>query len=186
MTEIRCDDVLQSSHLSQRQKKVANGKLFEMFLEADKVFEEYNFPCTLAVLAEGIIHCPEWTEYIKKNQHRYTIELHGYYHHHFARLSEEDGEKDLKRAIDTIEKTFDTKVTTWYVPFGRKSMPGWGKEVCQRLGIKLDVPIRKTLPEFWFRDKTIPQVNFHYWDKGQVNNIKKIIQLCRQQEKLES
>jgi peptidoglycan/xylan/chitin deacetylase (PgdA/CDA1 family) len=175
---IRCDDVLQFTHLSQRQKKVANGKLFEMFLEADKIFEEYNYPCTLAVLGEGIKHCPEWVEHIKKNQHRYKIELHGYSHHHFAQLSEEQGEEDLRKALDLIEKTFDTKITTWYVPFGRKSMPEWGGAVCERLGIKLDIPIRKTLPLFWFKDKTIPQINWHYWDKKQVNQVKEIIKLC--------
>lgn len=177
--EIRCDDVLQSNHLSQRQKKVANGRLFEMFLEADKIFEKYNYPCTLAILAEGIKHCPEWTEYIKKNQRRYKIELHGYCHNHFAQLPEETGEEYLRKAKELIEKTFNIKITTWYVPFGRKSMPEWGEEVCQRLGIKLDIPIRKTLPEFWFKDRTIPQTNFHYWDLGQVNTIKKILQeLC--------
>lgn len=180
--EIRNDDVLQSSHLSQRQKFFANGKLFEMFLEADKVFEEYNYPCTLAVLAEGIKHCPEWVEYIKKNQHRYKIELHGYSHNHFAQLSEENGKEDLTKAIDLIEKTFDTEITTWYVPFGRKSMPEWGGAVCQRLGIKLDIPTRKTLPVFWLKDKTIPQCNFHYWDFGQVSQIKEIIKICRQNE----
>lgn len=180
--EIRNDDVLQTAHLSQQQKKVANGKLFEMFLEADKVFEEYNFPQTLAVLAEGIIHCPEWAEYIKKNQHRYKIELHGYSHLHFGQLSAEEGEKNLKKGLDIIENEFDTKITTWYVPFGRKSMPEWGEEVCKKLGIKLDIPVRKTLPKFWFKDKTIPQVNYHYWDKGQVNLVKKIIQEVCQKE----
>ena len=175
MPEIRNDDVLQSNHLSQRQKRIAYGKLFELFLEADKVFEEYDYPCTLAVLAEGIKHCPEWVEYIKKNQHRYKIELHGYAHHHFGKLSKEAGEKDLKDAIELIEETFNIKITTWYVPFGRKSMPEWGEEVCQNLGIKLDIPTRKCLPEYWLKDKTIPQCNFHYWDKGQVNKIKEII-----------
>lgn len=173
--ELRNDDVLQTLRLSQNQKRVAGDKLFEMFLEADKVFEKYNYPCTLAVLAEGIINCPEWVEHIKKNKHRYVIELHGYYHHHFGRLSEEEGEKDLKEAIDLIEKTFDTKVTTWYVPFGRKSMPEWGGAVCERLGIKLDIPTRKVLPFFWFKDKTIPQVNFHYWDKHQVKLVEEIL-----------
>ena len=173
--EIRNDDVLQSTHLSQRQKRVAYNQLFEMFLEADRVFEKYNYPCTLAILAEGIKHCPKWVEHIKKNQHRYKIELHGYSHHHFARLSKENGEEDLRKAIELIEKTFNIRITTWYVPFGRKSMPEWGEDVCQRLGIKLDVPTRKCLPSFWFKDKTIPQINFHYWDKGQVNQVEEII-----------
>lgn len=175
--EIRNDDVLQVTHLSQRQKRVANGRLFEMFLEADKVFEKYNYPCTLAVLGEGIKHCPEWVDHIKKNIHRYKIELHGYVHNHFAQLTEEQGEEDLKKALDLIEKTFNTKVTTWYVPFGRKSMPEWGGAVCERLGIKLDIPTRKCLPVFWLKDKTIPQVNFHYWDLQQCNQIEEILKI---------
>ena len=180
--ELRNDDVLQSTHLSQRQKYLANGKLFEMFLEADKVFEEYNYPCTLAVLAEGIKHSPEWVEHIKKNQHRYKIELHGYYHHHFGRLTEEQGYEDLSKAMKLIEETFGVRPTTWYVPFGRKSMPEWGERVCQRLGIKLDVPTRKTLPRFWFRDINLKQVNFHFWCADQVELIKEIIDICKKSQ----
>ena len=178
--EIRADDILQVSHLSHNQKVVLKGTMFDMFLEADKVFGDY--PCTLAITAEGIESCPEWVEHIKKNLYRYKIELHGYYHHHFGRLTEEQGYEDLNKAMKLIEETFGVRPTTWYVPFGRKSMPEWGERVCQRLGIKLDVPTRKTLPRFWFRDINLKQVNFHFWCADQVELIKEIIDICKKSQ----
>ena len=80
-------------------------------------------------------------------------------------------------------KVFNNKRTTWYVPFGRKSMPDWGGQVCQGLGIKFDIPVRKCLPNFWFKDTTIPQVNFHYWSVDQVNQVREIIEICKKEEK---
>ena len=53
--EIRMDDVLQVSGITEHQRKEMGAKsLYELFLEADKVLEYYRYPCTLAICAEGI------------------------------------------------------------------------------------------------------------------------------------
>lgn len=172
--KIRNDDVLQTKSASKSQRKALIEKsFFEWFLEADKIFEEYNYPCTLVVLAEGIDKEKEWVEYIKKNIHRYKIELHGYSHSKYVRMNKEQGKKDLAKAIKKIEDTFKCKITTWYVPFGRKNVPNWGEQVCKELGIKIDIPIEKTLPYFY--RKGIRNINFHFWDLKQINQIDNII-----------
>ena len=94
--------------------------LFEAFLEADQVFKKYNYPCTLAVLAEGIDSEPMWVDHIKRNLHRYTIELHGNRHVNYKAMPRQEFIDEMKEAIDKIENTFGNKLTTFYPPWGRK------------------------------------------------------------------
>ena len=177
---IRNDDVLQIGGASHHQRKAFKIKTpFEWFLEADEVFKEYQYPCTLAILSEGIKEYPEWVKYIIKNQHRYTIELHGSSHLWYNQMTAEEGYNDLERAIEDIENTFHVKVTTWYVPFGRKNIPDWGHKVCKELGIKMDVPTFKCLPNN-YKQAGRKQINFHYWCQSQNSKIKRIIkELCK-------
>lgn len=180
--EIRNDDVLQI-HLnpySKAQRRALREKsFFDWFLEADKIFEEYNYPCTLAVLSEGIDIYPEWVQYIKDNLSRYKIELHGSCHQPYSKLDEKTGEKDLSQAIEKIEKTFNIKITTWYVPLGRKFIPEWGERVCERMGIKCDIPTMKILPFTWKMKPLRTHINFHYWYKDQVEQINQIVkEIC--------
>ncbi len=181
MTEIRNDDVLQAGNFSKDQVNKFSRKMpFLYFLEADEVFRKYNYPCTLAVLAEGIDKNWNWVDYIKRNQHRYKIELHGSSHLWYSKMTEESGYNDLKQAKEKIENTFGIKITTWYVPFGRNNIPEWGDRVCERLGIKMDRPIMKQLPYFWDKLPEGVQCNFHYWDKKQVKQIESIIKsICK-------
>lgn len=172
LIELRNDDILQigngSTHHGYRLRvKTA----WEWFLEADKVFEEYNYPCTLVVLSEGIDHYPEWVEHIKKNQHRYKIELHGSSHHYYQDMTSEEALKDLRQAKERIEQEFNTKVTTWYVPYGRKKFPVWGKEVCKKLGINFDVV---EVDNYHYK--------FHYWHKKQVEKAHNFIRCQAIQE----
>lgn len=170
--EIRNDDVLQvdagSTHHGYRLR---DKTPFEWFLWADSVFEEYNYPCILAVLSEGIDYYPKWVKHIKKHQHRYKIELHGSSHHQYKHFTAKEALEDLRQAKDKIEQEFNVKITTWYVPYSykeRKGFPNWGKEVCDELGIEFDVTEKKKL-----------QYPFHYWHKEQVEKIHKIIR-CHQ------
>lgn len=183
--EIRCDDVLQTSLFSGPQKRYFGIKPpFEWFKEADQLFEQYNYPCTLAVLAEGIDKCSDWVDYIKKNQNRYKIELHGSAHLKYGRF--ETGKElfnNLKEAIDKIETTFETEITTWYVPWGRK---GWNKhseDVCRSLGITLGIPQQKINPKRWLigynKEEKPPffHINFHYWYLLEIGHIKQVLKL---------
>ena len=159
--EFRNDDVLQVGcsslhHVCRLRCKTA----WEWFLEADKVFEEYNYPCTLVILSEGIDYYPEWVEYIKKHQYRYNIELHGSSHRYYENMTAEEGYKDLLKAKEKIEKEFNVKITTWYIPYGKRHFPKWGEEVCKKLGINFDVVGRE-----------LKQHKFHYWHKEQVEKV---------------
>ena len=170
MFELRDDDILEigfgSAHHAYRLR-VKNA--WEWFKEADKVFEEYNYPCTLAVLSEGIDYWKEWVEHIKRNLHRYKIELHGSKHHYYDNMSMEEGLGDLKKARDLLEKEFKTPITTWYVPYGKRHYPKWGEEVCDKLGLNFDATKN---PNRIF--------NFHYWHKEQVEEINEMVKnLCR-------
>ena len=167
MSELRMDDVLQvnpgSAHHCYRLR---NKTPWEWFLEADSVFEEYDYPCILTLLSEGIDHYPKWVKHIKKHQHRYKIELHGSFHHQYKQFTAEKALKDLRGAKDKIEKEFNIKVTTCYVPYSykkRKGFPDWGQEVCDKLGIEFDVTKKER------------QFIFHYWHKEQVEKAHKIV-----------
>ena len=165
MLELRNDDVLQigagSAHhgYSLREKTP-----FEWFLWADSVFGEYNFPCTLSVLSEGIDHYPEWVEHIKKNKHRYKIELHGSSHHRYNSMTAKEGFNDLKKAKEKIENTFGVKIENWVVPYGKRNLPDWAEDICKKLGIGLMITRGN-------RDWLV----FHYWHKGQVEKAHKFI-----------
>ena len=184
--EIRNDDVLQSQKFSKSQRiRFEQHTPFEHFLIADKPFEKYNYPCILAVLSEGIDNNPEWVEYIIKNRYRYKIELHGSLHYNYSDFSKRDLAKDLSRAINKIENTFNTKITTWYLPYGRKSKNVYGEEVCRELGIKYDVPLGKIDAKPWLKKHhkhgkaPFNHINFHYWHEDQRRHIEAVIKTVR-------
>ena len=181
---IRADDVLQTSLFTKTQRVALQDKsMFEWFLDIDKEFEKYNYPMILAVLSEGIDTEHEWVEHIKKNKHRYIIELHGGQHLKYGRLSREDLFNDLYWSKLKIEKAFNVKVSTWYVPFGRKGRNAYAEEVCKALEINLGIPDRKVDAKLWFNDKALEHVNFHYWREDQNNHVKEILkQLCQKEK----
>lgn len=168
--ELRNDDVLQVGFGSAHQAyRLREKTAWEWFKEADKPFAKYNYPCTLVTLSDGIEYWPEWVEYIKKNLHRYKIELHGSGHHYYKQMTKEAALADLRIAKDKLENEFQVKVTTWYVPYGSRRYPEWGEEVCKELGINFDVVGRDT-----------HQHTFHYWHQEQIDKVKKIIEeICQ-------
>ena len=188
---LRNDDVLQSQRITHHQSNMLEGKsLFELFLECDKIFEEFNYPCTLLILSEGIDVYPEWVEHIKKNLHRYKLELHGSLHYNYRNLSREQVKKELTEAKEKIEKTFGIKLTTWYMPFGRKGKHPDGDAICKELGLLEEKQVGKIDIRFWVNHYTkygtskFPMANFHYWDENQRKQVRKILTLWQvQQEK---
>ena len=165
---LRNDDVLMLTTTTKHQVAAQKKKsFFEWFVESDKIFEEYDCPSVLAVLAEGIDVYPEWVKYIKERQHRFRIELHGYTHLWYHRLSSEDGYRTLKYAKDKIEDTFGVHVSTWYIPFCGKSWSvSWRREVCERLGVRFDV-----LDDL----DTVYQHRYHYWNPLEVEKVKGMV-----------
>lgn len=191
--QIRNDDILQATLWTKQGRKYLiqyreGGKTpFELFLEADKPFEQYQHPCILAVLSEGIEVYSEWVDYIKKNKHRYQIELHGSKHFYYCDMSEQEGEKELKMAKEKIEDTFETKISTWYITFGKRKAPEWGQRVCDRLGIIYDYPMTKRDAELWLKNYYMKSglypfnhINFHYWHPAQRQDIAEVIKILNE------
>lgn len=178
--EIRADDVLQVKPVSKYQKRALQEKSFyEWFMEADLVFSRFEYPCILAVLSEGIDVEPHWVDYIQRNQHRYIIELHGLDHRNYSRCSEKELYNLLREARDKIQLTFGVKVTTWYVPFGRKGKNPYGEKVCKKLGIKQYIPDGKVDAKLWLKNRSMPHINFHFWKRSQINDINEIVHQLR-------
>lgn len=182
--EIRCDDVLQRwLWTDQSAKHLKKATPFELFLEADKVFEKYQYPCTLAVITDGILIHKEWVEHIKKNIHRYNIELHGSSHYYYIDLSEKEGELELRHAKEKLENTFGQEITTWYVPFSRKKAPEWAERVCKKLGLKYPVVRTKIDSYIWIEKykrlghSPFSHVNFHYWHPGQREQTNELVKI---------
>lgn len=177
--EIRNDDVLQISGFSEHQLKcIGNKTLFELFKEADEPFKKSGYPCTLAICARGIEEYPEWVKYIKENQKRFRIELHCWEHKNYVKLSPIKIMFELKYAKQKIEETFGVKVNIWYPPKGRKGEPVNKDKLCEEIGLKCYQQFGKVDAKLWFKNnKKYPHVNFHYWHKGQVDVVKRIIKL---------
>ena len=172
---IRNDDVLQSSMFTPHQRDDIHGRdLFQLFLEADRHFGDY--PQTLAVVSEGIEVFPEWTEHIKKNKHRYDIQLHGERHYNYKHLPIEEAVASLKRAKEKIGEAFGTNVTVWYPPYGRRGTPKDMEEICERVGVAPYFQAGKVDAKLWFRSpKKYPHINFHFWNDKQVRTIRDIL-----------
>ena len=89
---------------------------------------------------------------------------------------------DLQRAKKLIEDTFYVRVTTWYPPFGRKGEHVEGRDVCEKLGLEHYEQVGKVDAKFWFKDPEMyPHVNFHYWNDGQVETVKKLLCLLHEE-----
>lgn len=176
--EIRNDDVLQTMKTTTAHQRadLRHRSLMETFIEADRPFATYNYPCTLAVLAEGLISEGEWVYFIKKNIDRYKIELHGFEHKNYSSMSEGLLWKELSVAKARIEDVFNVRITTWYPPFGRKGENPHGPAVCERLGMEQYKQVGKVDAKLWLKNPDkYPHVNFHYWNDAQVKTVSQII-----------
>ena len=173
MILFRNDDILQVEVFSAKQQKRLNpSTAFESFLACDEIFEKYKYPQILVVLSEGIKYYTKWVKHIKKNQWRYRIELHGSKHYYYEKFTAKEGLKDLNEARNRLEQEFRCKITTWYTPYGGKHYPSWGEKVCKKLGLAYN-NVKNDFP---------PKC-FHYWHKGQVEDIKRIIEEDVQRQK---
>lgn len=180
--EIRNDDILQVTGVTHAQARDMDGRsLFECFLEADKIFEEYQYSCTLAVLSEGIVLYRGWVKHIKRNIKRYKIELHGREHCNYSSFSKEKLLINLGYAKERIENTFNIHITTWYPPKGRKGENPYMDDVCRELGMVAYHQHGKVDAKFWLKEYKknnrwlFPHMNFHYWNRGQVQTVNEVI-----------
>lgn len=68
----------------------------------------------------GLIGFPEAVEYMQEevDQGRMRVEIHGYEHIDYGKVSIQRARDDLRRMQDYIVMTFGTEPTTWYTPWG--------------------------------------------------------------------
>ena len=121
-------------------------------------------------------------QYIKDNITRYRIELHGREHIYYSELSHQELLDDLFWAKRRIETEFQTKITTWYVPFGRKGRNPHAEDVCKLLGLKLYIPDGKVDAKLWFSNKSMLHVNAHFWRADQINHVNNILKEIYEQK----
>lgn len=164
--EIRIDDVLLLGNLTGSMKNcLRHNTFFGHFKMMDKILEDNNLHAILTLMAEGIPYYPEWVQYIKERQHRYTIEMHGFSHDYYKGMSEEDAYRSLLTAKWMIEKEFGVKVSRWYVPFGRQYFPEWDYiKLCDRLGVK-----------FHTKGGTTRHFYFHYWNSRDRLRLQRLL-----------
>ena len=104
-------------------------------------------------------------------------------------MTKERLREELSIAKDRIEQTFETKVSTWYLPFGRRGENVYGEEVCRELGIIYDKQTQKINAGIWlhrYKKKGIsefPHANFHYWYQPQVDVVNEILTLWQEAHK---
>ena len=176
--EIRNDDVLQTTETTTaHQRADLDGRtLFEAFLEADDLFKKYEYPCTLAICADGLFGNKEWVAHLKAHKERYRFELHCFEHKNHKDIPITELEAELLTAKGMIRRYLDTEVTMWYPPFGRKGTPEWGDKVCENIGIKMYHQIGKVDAKLWLKNPDkYPHINFHFWNRSQVEHIKEIL-----------
>ena len=167
--EFRCDDLFIGKRLTGSMKNsLRYNSFFGHFLAFDHILEQHGAHCIMTIVADGIELYPEWVAYVKRNKHRYTLQLHCWSHLDHQNLTAEEAFEQLNRGRNLIEETFDVRVSRWYVPFGRVRFPEWSLEVCKRLGL-----------EFHTSGGTARHHYFHYWNSADRERLRGILRGCQ-------
>ena len=135
------------------------------FEKVHKLFEKYKVNHTIGILAKNFKDNVFLFWYIGRHDY-FDIQLHGWDHKDYSKLSYEDTYRELKEAKDYLEHIFSNtkhyvKITTFIPPWSRAS------EVLQKVCIDLDMKIsdRVIMPHQYLADsKDSSVVNFHWWE----------------------
>jgi peptidoglycan/xylan/chitin deacetylase (PgdA/CDA1 family) len=165
----RLDDVLQSTLYSQNQRDAFKEKgPFEWFKEAVELLKGQEVK--LAIVAEGIDHYPEWVEYIKAHP-EWEIACHGLEHRIYKWLPPQVTVGSLIVAKWKLEETFKREVTELHLPklLWHENLVGLAKLA----GFKL-MDERINIDN-WVENPRGNEVYFHFWNKRQINVLKKCL-----------
>ena len=161
MQIFRDDDIYLTK--SERSGQIYDFKAFkvvhEMLAEAGKIH-------TLAIIASEIDTYPELTKYILERKKEFAFGVHGWEHSDYLRWNMEIVKKDLQKAKDKIEETFDTECFWFFAPWNRfnNDLILTAREVGLNLNTNYllpDQPIQKGV------------LCFHYWIPEQREQLKK-------------
>jgi len=124
----------------------------------DDIFQQYQQPHTIGLIAAGIMERPDLVDFI--NSRRMIVELHGWEH---TDLTEDPkGLTHLELGVAVIESLFGRRPTTLFPPWNRTSADL--EAFAGTLG--LVVSSNKVSLEQYIRSEgepLEPVVNFHYW-----------------------
>lgn len=141
---------------------------------ADDLFQQYQIPHTLAVIAEMIDVNRPLVELILER--RMIVELHGWSHDDLTKSSVARG--NLHNAVLLLKRTFNRRPLMLYPPWNRSD------DVVEKAAeaIGLTVSIKKISLEQYIRsagDVAEDTVNFHYWHDPDVALLPEALQIAR-------
>ena len=147
----------------------------KQFKKIHKLLTKRRFIHTLAIIASEIDKYPKLTKYLLKHKNECSFQSHGWEHLDYSEMSENDIYYYLDKANKKIEKTFCTKVTTFYAPYNKFSQKL--RNVCNTLRLELNDDF--VLPVQWLKGKRSKTVNFHYWavNEKQMDDFMEMIKL---------
>jgi len=148
---------------------------YEQFKKVHQMIRERGFIHTLAIIASEIDKYPEFTKYLLEHKNEFSFQLHGLEHSDYFLWQEEDAiYMALEKAKGIIEKTFGTKVSTFYAPYNK--ITDKIRSVCARLGLEVNEDY--VTPEQWLMGKRSKTINFHYWavKEGQVDALRQVLE----------
>lgn len=165
-------DVLQESRFSASQKlELKKSDFFTDFKEIMKMLEGQKV--ILLIVAAGIDAHPEWVEYIKQHP-EWKVELHCLYHEDYSKQEENKVYKDLKKAKEKIEKTFNQKCEWYYPP--RNNYNEMTDRVVEKLGLKCKKKYRKIR---LVRPYSFEWVDVHYWHPTNRAHLNKMLEIFK-------
>jgi len=118
LIRIRTDDVLVASDAMKGVEFQKWRKHHQWVLEAPEYF--YH---VAAILCQDIQNFPEAVEYIRQEvaEGRLGLDLHGWEHIDYAKLSQEEIEPHLEQSFEFFLKTFNCLPLRWATPWGANS-----------------------------------------------------------------
>ena len=139
------------------------------------LFIKYGVLHTIAVIANRLEEAKDLVYYIKSNP-LIDVQLHGWDHIDYPN-NHDLVENHLKMSIETIEKLFGKKPTTFYPPWNRTD--DFLENCAKKVG--LTVSCKKIDFERYIGGIREPNViNFHYW-ADEVNLLESVLKLYKRE-----
>lgn len=134
------------------------GLRLRQLLEVDDLFQRYNVPHTVAVIAEGLWRNPEVIETILRRG--MVPQLHGWTHDDLTKSA--TARAALGDAVDLLTALFGQRPTVLYPPWNRSN--GKVERAAEALGLRVE-PDKASLDQFvrLRGDFSLRTVNFHFW-----------------------
>ncbi len=155
------------------------GPKLDRLLLVDDVFQRYQVPHTLAVLAARLDENMELVQAIKERH--MIVQVHGWNHDDLSKDAQARAE--LLPAVEMLEGLFGVRPTVLYPPWNRTCEAL--RETCETLG--LTVSSRKlSLGQYIRFEGDLPDttINFHFWDETEFAQIPPALALYRKRNPL--